>query len=814
MSNAVTERWGLLSFTVDNLSDQDRQARVLLGYTGSPDVQYGRDVWVPARSNLKTWMQVGPAPAEGPSNGREIRCLLQERTTGQEQFIRSRDRELTQTQLVSWHKREPATAIMLDEVEPLSQVLGELPRPDSPNDEAYRLAKVFRAARNLSSEVTRCPDGPLSPVPDGLDGADHIILASARIASDPAGMRSLRQWVQRGGSLWVMLDRVSPENIALLLGDALDFQVVDHASLTHFAIEVLPPTWQRQQRGAQSRPGDLKLPAPDAAFRPNPFERPVEFVRVMLPEGEHARHMIDGWPVWFTRHVGRGRVVFTTLGSRGWHRKREGSDPKSPYEIFPYLPVPSPVLEAVADVLQPIRREAFRIESLDNGLADEIGYTTVHRSTAASVFAAFLLTTLALAVVLRRFGRPELVGWIGPAAALVATGAFVALGEASRRSATPTIAVAQVVEGDSATQDASVRGRMAVYRPYAGSFSLEAERGGIIEVPSKDVKGQMMRWVATDLDCWHLENLDLPFGVRLSDFRFTLATDQPISAVARFGPEGVEGNLTTGPLRGLSDALIDGPGDRRLALRLAEDGSFRAGSADLLPQGEFIAGTFLSDRQQRRGEIYREYLKRPPAGRAEERALLLAWADPIDMRFQLVQPASLAATADVRKAGSALVVLPLRMELPRPGSRVTIPGPFVRHRRIFQAGVSGSTTESDSADMHLRFQLPSAALPFKVERARLTLRVDAPGRRVIIAGWEGAEAGSGRVREIRRVDSPLDSIRIDLSGESLLRLDEDGGLHLNIHISELLKAQSGLAAGGSEKWKIHYLDLEITGRME
>ena len=65
---SVTEAWGTFNFSVTNLSDQDRRARVLLSYEGGPDApqdrtQYGRDVWVPARSTLSSWLLAGPAPA-------------------------------------------------------------------------------------------------------------------------------------------------------------------------------------------------------------------------------------------------------------------------------------------------------------------------------------------------------------------------------------------------------------------------------------------------------------------------------------------------------------------------------------------------------------------------------------------------------------------------------------------------------------------------------------------------------------------------------------------------------------------------------
>jgi hypothetical protein len=629
-------------------------------------------------------------------------------------------------------------------------------------------------------------------------------------------MRSLRQWVQRGGALWVMLDRVDPEAIAPLLGEALDFQVVDRTSLTSFAVERTVPGWQGVSRGGKAPGEATNLPPPERPYRPAAFDRPVDFVRVLLPADEQAKYTIDGWPVWFLRHVGRGRIVFTTLGPRGLHRPRAvrdprspsrgGRDPRSPYQLYPNLPMPTPAMAMVADILQPIRQDGFRIDSLRQSLADEVGYATVGRGTAVGVFAAFLLCTLGLAIVLRRWGRPELLGWAGPAAALAATVAFVALGEASRRAVPVTIAAAQIVEGDSVTQDVSVRGLMAVYRPKSGDFPLTAEQGGIVDLDRAGVVGQTTRWLTTGLGSWHLENLDLPAGVRTAHFRQSVSTNQPIAAVGHFGPEGLEGKLAVGPLRGLSDVLIDAPGDRYLAVRLLGDGSFRAGSMDILPQGEFLAGTLLSDAQQRRQEIYREYLKRPPSGRLEERTLLLAWADPLDMGIHLASPA--------RTAGSALVILPLRLERSAPGARMTIPGPFVEHRRVWDRGGSGSTRESDNAaDMHLRFQLPAVVLPFKVERARLTVRIDAPSRPVTIGGWEGTRAGTGQPRTIHRIESPLDVIRLDITEAPLLQLDGHGGLHLSFNVGELLMGKSG-GIGENKKWTIHYLNLEITGRAE
>ena len=73
-------------------------------------------------------------------------------------------------------------------------------------------------------------------------------------------------------------------------------------------------------------------------------------------------------------------------------------------------------------------------------------------------------------------------------------------------------------------------------------------------------------------------------------------------------------------------------------------------------------------------------------------------------------------------------------------------------------------------------------------------------------------ADSGLV-ELRAVDSPLDPIRIDVADERLLRLDAEGGLHLNVSLTGPPPARGKAAAGGpaNEKWTIEYLEVEVAG---
>src|SRR5205823_493477 len=100
--------------------------------------------------------------------------------------------------------------------------------------------------------------------------------------------------------------------------------------------------------------------------------------------------------------------------------------------------------------------------------AQEIGYSVLNRETVAGVFAAFLLGAGALGTAARRRRAAELAGWVGPVLAVGATAALVGLGDASRRAAPPTVAVAQVVHGVEGTNEVAVHGLAAVYRPDSG----------------------------------------------------------------------------------------------------------------------------------------------------------------------------------------------------------------------------------------------------------------------------------------------------------------------------------------------------------
>ena len=92
----------------------------------------------------------------------------------------------------------------------------------------------------------------------------------------------------------------------------------------------------------------------------------------------------------------------------------------------------------------------------------------------------------------------------------------------------------------------------------------------------------------------------------------------------------------------------------------------------------------------------------------------------------------------------------------------------------------------------------------------LTARIIAPSRRVVIAG----QSDTG-LAEIHHVDSPKDAIRLSIRDPRWLSLDAQGGLGLNLSISEEFSALGGPkdAHDINETWTIQELTLEVVGTM-
>jgi hypothetical protein len=239
-----------------------------------------------------------------------------------------------------------------------------------------------------------------------------------------------------------------------------------------------------------------------------------------------------------------------------------------------------------------------------------------------------------------------------------------------------------------------------------------------------------------------------------------------------------------------------------LAPSLDSSGSFAVGSGSSLPAGQYLAGAVLSDRQQRRQDVYRKYLARPRPAHSVGQDLLLAWTDAEEVPFESGSPA--------RRFSSSLLVVPLDIERPARDTSVTIPAGFCSFTATTKGRSHRATLEGTIAVRnHLRFQLPPSILPFEPERATLVARVHAPGRRFTVTVNED---GTPLFESLNL----LESVRIDITDPRALRIDPAGGLFIDIAVSGTIGPDGKEASRLTDtdvKWQIEELGLELRGRV-
>lgn len=777
----VTEGWGALQFTVTNFDPSPHDLTIVVFYPERPEVRYARDVWVPAHSRLSSWVTVGPVPPQESGIGREIKFMLYDRAGGEAWQVREpRDRraagdERVRSRAVPYKKREPTTAIVLDDDPDRPGIA-----PDSPAARAVLLARTFRQGRRLSETVMILNDRFLPASAEAFDGTDQLVIAGNRLANDPVGRRAIRQWVEQGGTLWVMLDQMDPATLGAILGDDRGFEVVGRTSLTTVRLMPAGEEWARES--------------------PRDFDDPVPFVRVALGGSETVLYEMDGWPAAFSQPLGRGKVIVTTLGGAAWHRPRGPRDPQSPFEHFPNLPVAARPLERLGVVLYPeAQTVAFGPDDLAPLVTADIGYTVIGRGTVALILGGAALALLAVGLIVRRSRQPGVTGWLGPGVAVAAAVVLVALALVRREAVPPTTGVAAVLDVSPGAEEAAATGVFAIYRPESGPVDVAAHSGGRLDLDTAGLEGQVRRRTQTDMIAWHWDGLALPAGVRTGPFRATVPTG-PVRAVAKFGPDGVVGRLTTGRFRDPADPVLLTPSGEVVVVRLGADGSFAG--ADELPSGQYVAGTVLTDRQQRRQEVLRKLLTKPIARHLDGRDLMLVWADPTEPPF--------TAGADDRTVGTTLLTIPVEFGRPAAGEAVLVPGAYVPYAVLLLGRPGRPTLEAAQAvGMKLRFKLPRSVLPLNVERATLRLNVRASSRKVAVYGYAGEQPS-----KLAEVESPIDPIRVDVTDRRLVTPDADGFLYLGVDVGERLKSPSGgpKQADLDEKWRIDSLSLEVAGR--
>jgi len=645
-----------------------------------------------------------------------------------------------------------------------------------------QLATAARRTQNLPDALIDIPVEALPERPDWLDAFDQMVLAADELGDNPAGLTALRRWVTSGGKLWVIIDDVSDETLARLLGDDHQAAIVDHVDLHDVAI-------------VDVRDVPRKIEAPQRQFEPS-----VNMARVLLGLHQHRAFDVDGWPAAYWQSVGRGRVLLTTVSPAVWI---DSSPNTATPAVVGNL---TPLAVLAAEFFQPRTRPPALSLALDGHAAAMVGYSTIGRNTIASVLFAWsgaaVFLTIGPAKALR---RPSVLAGLTMLA--LATGAgLISVGARARQAIDPTMVAMQVAEADDARGEMKVQAIVGAYEPARGAELLNGRDVALADEGPWVANPQGVVW--TDIGRWRLA-APLPAGLTLQPCTWHEDLPAPPLVDASLTSRGLQGELTASVVPQAENAILVAPGLPAVAVEIDAAGRWTAAIDARLEIDQFVAARMLDAPAQRRQTAYRNLLA-PGATRPALRVdgpMLMFWTPP------RTSPVSIGAGR--RQVGACLMIAPVRVARPKTGGAVAIPAPLLPFTSVDSPdGSPASSAYSNLAGqwvdgliaasrISLRFQIPPTALPMTVNRATWYVDVNAPGRKVDFSAWRGQTPASVAV-----VTSPAGRrVAIRLDDPTLLKLDAHGGLTLTIDVGpHPNEEEASLAKVG---WNIERAWLEI-----
>ena len=781
-------KWGVVSVELTNPRPDSVNLLSLLSFKDHPDVQFGRRIWVPGNARRATVYPVlTPATSSAQSRIWDLQSFLFDGDSQTETPLPARLGEMQVSSFVPLGHLVPYTALVSD--------------PGS-EDELTNLLWAARLSRRFVKTIGTLDRERLPATVESLDGLDHLMVSSNHVLRDVSACAAIRDWMYRGGHVWLHLNDLDPDLIGQLVGDALQICVVDRVQRERLQI------FSHDSRGKQPSGGELQ------------FDRPLELLRVVLSNAR-VSHSVDDWPVAAWTNVGRGTLLVTMLDASAWVRPRTSLDQLPPAQgdtndTVQFLAT-EPLRDLAFEFLSDRKQPPISPAEMQRVVSEQIGYTIVSRQKVATLLGLFCLGLIVTGILLSRLGRLEYIGLIGPLGVLVASAVLLKVGHASREAIAKTVAVTQFAETSPYTDEIHVSGLAATYSADKSTDLLTADAGGVFWPNLEDRAGSVARMIAIDREKWELRNVVLPAGQQMMPFSRSYHSDQSVRAVATFGPDGLTGTISSGPFEQLSDAVLAVPSTRNLSVQLNEAGVFHVSADAVLAPGQFLSGGLLSDDQRRRIEIYSTLLD---PGKDREpfptEPLLLVWAKPLELGFQLLKESA--------HAGSCLISIPLQLTAPLPGSRVLIPGPFIRYRAVRAEGAVGAAKSvafderkrrwsgpfSTGLETTLRFQLPQEVLPLRLESIRLVISIKAPSRELQILGFV-----DGKSTLLESYQSPLSKIELQIRREDVLQLNETGELTLGINVGDARDDESHqmLDPSAAQTWKIDDVQLEVKGVM-
>ena len=691
------EKWGDLRVSLTNVRSEPREILCSTYFDQDPSLQYGRRVWLPAKSVMRISHPI-LIPKCDPEKGRNLslHSLVLDVAASSEVMIRNEAGQLLHD-----------AALIVTHGGRNTGVIGDVSIVASdPVNEIAELVSAARVEKTMTNRFSLLSDSFLPVDETVLETFDHLVIADNRIVDDFAGLSALRAWLHAGGRLWIMLDQVEPGVLKSLLGDDFAGYVADRVSLTSVRIDKTPVL------------SDTEILVGESVD----YDDPIEMVRLVIPHVD-VSYLVDGWPAAMTKSCGEGKLLITTLGARAWMHPRppgteRNQDPQKTSNFVPNTPM-SNITDEFFRVRQP---DLFPRATIEPQVREYIGYSIPSWGSVVGILLGFSLCIVLLGIWLNRSHHLEHVSWIGSILAVVVSIGLLMIGRISRNSVPATLASIQFIQGMRGTDEIRTEGLLSVYQPEGSSSPTGATNGGRMIPDMTGFEGTSRRMVTTDLGAYHWENLPQPAGVRSTSFTRSESIVDRMQAVATFDSRGLHGKYSGRALVGSDAIIVTRHG--RMGVNLASDGSFVGLPDDVFQPDQFLSARLLSDEQNRRRRTLQNLLTNPKRKDYPNRPQLMFWSEPWDNGFEFGE--------GLVRRGTSLIALPLQIERPPNGTEMVIPSPLVSYFNRRNPDGTLPSTMWDTAKKEwqerstpglswLSFLVPRELLPVKIHRVRMDL---------------------------------------------------------------------------------------------
>lgn len=747
--------WSYLNPEINNPTNSDADLEVVVFFASLQNRKFAKRVQVPARTTLRVTVPVRiPASA---TRGVEAQVQLYD-VSGESPIL-----------LVNKGKRSYDTAIPLRDAafgksgegyratamfEPADQ------RNQDKGDAAKDLVSASRIFFNHNGRIGTSTSMFLPESARAFESVDQIVIHNDHLLDDTAGLESVRRWLARGGSLWIMVDLVSEETIRRILGDKIPFQLIDRTSLNRVQIK------------------DADQNSQVAPPQPRFFEKPVDFARVVLTEGNLIQTQ-DDWPASFWTKISGGKVFFTTLGARAWMRERRASDGEIDNRLGITSYTVTEPMELIGFQMYAEDKPApvFDLEGLKTNLVNQVGYSVLSRGSVLAILSTYAILLFAIGLWLAKRQQLDRLFYVGPVLAIGTALVFYAMGLTNQKSAEPTVAAFQFVERIAGSDEFQADGTAVLFSHQNLDFELGATNDGELDQAIDRQQSELEKTVWDARGHWKFADGEVPPGLSAFRFKSNVKDLKPIDATARFTDQGLTGEIRNpNPEMSVQDLLLALPAGKFAAFQL-DANQFQLDSSNEMTASQFIKSNLLTDKQRWHQSVYQNQFPEGAWERWASSPTLYFWSDPVRLDVQF--------PTEFRRVGGALFRVPLRIRKTEPGTKVNIPSVFIPVSNVMNrySAISPSFDNkngkwmgsiSKESTTRLRFKIPRQVLPLEVSSATLTIKsVKALDRTIqFLTVSESPE-------QLAELDDYAGKFQQQLTD---LVLDQDGGFLLDVNM--------------------------------